>query len=308
MVYRFTIEPKGAMGTPFRSDTLFGHACWCIRLHDGTEALAQFLDAARRGQPELVFSGGFPHGYLPRPLIPSATRLPQSLEEAKLAKKKKKAAWVRAEKVLKGNWLEDDDYAEQPKATPSKHALLKNTINRLTGSSLEKNGLFTTEDTWYTDGWRMVDIYVYTSWEKQKLDDFIQKLFSQGYGRDQTRGLGQVTLIKAPEPIQFKKTPQSSCFMALSHCLPCDSIVLEKSAYVPEPKFGKVWNGLEGTNPFKKPLLQTVPGSVFYTREDKGIYGRVIDDVRPDADGPRVMENCMTIPVFLPTEVYNGDV
>lgn len=71
MIYKFTISPEGGVGTPFRSDTLFGSACWTMLWYKGENALKEFLGKAEKGEPELVFSDGFPCGYLPIPFFVS---------------------------------------------------------------------------------------------------------------------------------------------------------------------------------------------------------------------------------------------
>ena len=69
MVYKFTIAPEGAIGSPFRSDTLwFLPAGQCCTNTVMTGLRAGLMQQSKK--PEMVFSDGFPSGWLPRPLIP----------------------------------------------------------------------------------------------------------------------------------------------------------------------------------------------------------------------------------------------
>ena len=65
MVYKFTIAPEGAIGSPFRSDTLFGHACWTMLYKYGNDRFESFRTNAAEQKPEMVsqmdfLQGGYP--------------------------------------------------------------------------------------------------------------------------------------------------------------------------------------------------------------------------------------------------------
>lgn len=314
MIYKLTIAPCGAMGTPFHSDTLFGHACWTIRLNENEERFKEFIQNAVSQKPELVFSDGFPENWFPRPLLPLEINRSLSIEEHIKSKKLAKASWVNFMEASKNGWnpsnllyansLESTgtDYSDSSSYSnqPVFETMLKNVIDRKTGTSLTKNGLYNTGAYWYAGIWQKVDIFVITEWSKEKLTSFIQTMFSIGYGRDQSSGMGAVKLVNKPEPFQFPEL-QTEWYLSLSHSLPCASIDLQQSFYQIETKYGKVWNALENQkSPFKKVLLQTIPGSVFKMKNRAVTAGRVLCNIHDNAE---VIENCMTILYPLPSEI-----
>lgn len=80
-IYRLTIEPLSAFGSPLQSDTIFGHLMWALYYtarQDGDKNLQTFLNRYRAGSPPLLVSAGFPEGRLPLPIL--ETPLPE-LEE-----------------------------------------------------------------------------------------------------------------------------------------------------------------------------------------------------------------------------------
>jgi CRISPR-associated protein Csm4 len=303
MIYRFTIKPQGAGGTPFRSDTLFGHACWTISFTESQTRFDEFLQNAREQKPELIFSDGFPSGFLPCPLFPIATINGADPDDQRKHKKFAKQKWVRRTKAEQLKWQldisvieESVDYANFPFERENLH----NVIDRMTGTSLAENGLFPTNEIWYTGIWETLDIFIATSWDKDQLNSFLVKMFESGYGRDQSVGLGAVEIAKPAVPETFPSI--SGCAVSLSRMVPDKSIDLEKSFYELETKYGKVWSGLGSAYPFKKPILQTIPGSVFYGSSIGETGGRVLTNIH---DTTSVVENCMGIFYPLPAGVYN---
>lgn len=304
MIYKFTITPKGAIGTPFRSDTLFGHACWTFLLNYGKNKFEEFLVNAEMQKPELVFSDGFPSGWLPRPLLPKKPANFTTIKERTLYKQAAKRKWVNRSYAEKNNW----EFCKLDNATsnisadyydaPISDIQVRNTINRLTGTTLEESGLYSYERNWYEGIWNTVDIYVSTNWDSATLKNFLIQMFSIGYGRDQSIGLGAVSITTTPVAADFPSGDSSEgYYLSLSHCIPDKSISIKNSFYQIEPKYGKIWNGFLTDNPFKKPLLQLVPGSVLYCNKSTERAGKVIKGVHDDE---RVIENCMTILYPLP--------
>lgn len=311
MIYRFTLKPCGAVGTPFRSDTLFGHACWAIRLYEDETRFDQFMENARKQQPELVFSDGFPEGYLPRPLVPGTQQESKTPEGQRRIKKLSKLRWVKRIEAERKKWKIDQSFLSEDtqhySQAPLKQVHMHNSINRLTAAALDgTSGLFTKTEEWYAGMWERIDIYVSTQWGLDRLAGFLHNMFRCGYGRDQASGYGAVMVYREPEADNF--TPyDSNLFMSLSCMVPDNTVTLDTSFYDIEPKYGKVWSGLAHKNPFKKTVLQTVPGSVFIRNTAGERAGRVLSDIHED---PCVIENCMTIVYPLPeeitSEVYHG--
>lgn len=311
MIYKFTIAPRGAVGTPFRSDTLFGHACWALRLNESADKFKSFLNNASEQNPELVFSDGFPHGWFPKPLIPVKNIDIKDYSNNKVLSKRSLVNKSIAEKC---NWDIDNIYKETISLINEQHdyydrplekPLLRNVIDRTTGTSLAVNGLYSTDQFWYDGIWEKIDIYVSTLWDQAKLCSFIETMFSIGYGRDQTVGLGAVDIIDKPVVISFPEN-NGNWYLSLSHAVPCNNIDLKESFYQIETKYGKVWSGLENSkSPFKKVIIQSIPGSVFKLNSKSATAGRVLKNVHDNSD---VIENCMTILYPLPQTAIKGAV
>jgi CRISPR-associated protein Csm4 len=306
MVYKFTIAPEGAIGTPFRSDTLFGHACWTMLYKYGDDRFESFRTNAAEQKPELVFSDGFPSGWLPRPLLPK--RIPDDLtaQEKKSLKKVSKRKWVFRQYAENCNWdlSELDNQAKNvPEGygdTPVSDIQLRNTIDRLTGTSLEENGLFSYERNWYHGIWSKVDIYVSTRWSCKELTDLLYNMFEIGYGKDQTIGLGKVKIASDPVEAKFPSSDQTEYYLSLSRCVPDGSVSINDSFYQIEPKYGKVWSGFNTDNPFKKRIIQITPGSILKVKSGSETAGKVLENIH---DNSEIIENCKTVLYPLPGEI-----
>ena len=303
MVYKFTIAPCGAAGTPLRSDTLFGHACWAILMSEGQERLDGFIAAAAGQKPELVFSDGFPAGYLPRPKVPQRHEACASSAAYAQVRSQLKRQWIRRADAEQGDWTGvaqsyEVGYANRPHEEP----VLRNVIDRMTGTSLEKNGLYSQNQLWYEGMWGELDIYVSTEWDVARMGGFVETLFAVGYGRDQSIGLGRVHITAMPAPAEFPRG-HSGWYMSLSHVVPDATVPLAECFYQLEVKYGKVWSALGSVNPFKKRIIQTVPGSVFPAASGTERAGRVLQGIH---DNTAVVENCMGIMYPLPQTVLPG--
>lgn len=308
MIYKFTLAPCGPIGTPFRSDTLFGHACWTILFNEGEERFREFRDAAAEQQPELVFSDGFPCGWLPKPHLPYSRQLSEQADEYARLKKSAKRQWIKRDIAEKYGWnlsdydsagaTDDGKYSDKP----HEQAMLRNVISRMTGTSLDENGLYSQNQFWYNGIWENIDVYISTDWEIQRLTEFLEKMFAIGYGRDQTVGVGKVSIVEKPVSTTFTDTG-SGWSLSLSHAIPCEKIIVNESFYRLETKYGRVWSALGADNPFKKRLLQTVPGAVFRIATTGERAGCVVADIH---DRSEVIENCMTILYPLPATALQG--
>ncbi|MBN2414933.1 hypothetical protein JXO52_03780 [bacterium] len=300
MIYKFSLSPKGPMGTPFRSDTLFGHACWCIALKESQNRLLEFLQNARDQKPELIFSDGFPAGYLPKPFFPIPFFEGESAGDQKKMKTYYKSRWIRREVAQECNWqlrYTDDLNISVFDISPMPHLRMRNTIDRMTGTSLLNSGLYTNELFYFTDLWEHIDIYVSTAWSRDVLSEFIKLLFKNGYGKDQSIGAGAVDVTRDPEPAVLDASIKSDRYLSLSRMVPDVRIDLKQAYYELEPKYGKVWSGLGEKNPFKKTILQTVPGSVFTLSPASETAGSVLSEIH---DNRSVVENCMSVLYPLP--------
>lgn len=304
MLYRFTLRAAGPLGTPLRSDTLFGHACWTVSAAWGEDELRRFLESAREQKPPVVFSDAFPAGCIPRPLVELPTRAAGTLAEYQRTKQYRKLRWISRHGAASRNWAIGEESLENVAPNPGKRVVMRNVVGRATGTTGD-NALYATEEIVLDGGWECVDIYVHANddWREERVTEIVTAMFAVGYGRDQTVGMGAMEIVSSPERVSVG-VDGGDVFMSLSRCVPGPAIDLAESRYALEAKYGKVWSGLGEKNPFKKPIMQCVPGSLFRANDRRERYGRVLTDVH---DNTAVVENCMTIPLFLPEEVLRGN-
>ncbi|NLP02450.1 MAG: hypothetical protein GX089_08150 [Fibrobacter sp.] len=309
MILKVTVEPQGPVGTPIRSDTLFGHYCWAVALNEGEKGIEGVINRALNGVPDIVFSDGFPSGYLPLPIgLMSRFFSPgkdAGIGEHQKWKNLKNAKWVKRDSAEKAVWklteIPENDLSD---SMPENVELLRNTIHRITGTSLPEHGLYQVSQAWYKGIWKEVDIYAFTVLEKGAFQNAIELMFSTGYGRDTTIGTG---LLKIKSIIEDSFTMEGSGlkFMSLSRMVPCEDIDMHRSRWSVEAKYGKLWQGTGNRNPFKFPVMQTVPGSLFHALNNKDCYGKVLRDIHKDDN--RIIENCMAVPYPLPGDLYGNE-
>lgn len=327
-IYRLTVRPRSPLRTPFQADTLFGHFCWAIAEKEGEAVLGEFLAGYDRGSPAVIFSNGFPTGYLPRPLLPPLTRPERDVmlqqwmgnqqngESRIIAldrmKKVSKWNWVRREvffslsgKLSEKNLMEalnqsgDQERQEHSPSNlkPVKFDRLQNTINRISNHTEEGGGLYSTE-AWVYDEVRDVDIYLGVEPEgcllaEADLKALLEQLFDRGYGADASTGCGHCE-IKGFEADPEITSAEGGWAMALSNFLPDVSIPIQDAFYKVMPKFGKLGGGVD-VNPFKKPLLMMMAGATFPVKERRPYYGVWLKDMH--ATRPEIRHHAYTLAV-----------
>ena len=93
---RLTLELVAPLGTPLAGPTLFGQLCWLKREAEGEAALSRWL-----AEPNALWrvSDGFPHGFLPKPLVRPRAIAAGELMEIKKTKERpyvSRARWLAA--------------------------------------------------------------------------------------------------------------------------------------------------------------------------------------------------------------------
>ncbi len=233
--FKIDLEPKSALRTPLQSDTIFGHFCWCLRYYKGEKALEKFISP---NVPYVVFSNGFPKGYLPRPVLDPMDL--GSREEVLSHIKKKNAASnsktpsekldfeaeVRLKKIKKIRWIKESFLLKEAKKEISEKSIVlgivesgadleknppwsicsgvreKNRIDRLTGSTLDEGGLYAISEDWYKFPFRIYAIFNEENPVISK-EDFcylIRLIFQyNGYGADASIGYGHFKVVSINE-------------------------------------------------------------------------------------------------------------
>lgn len=146
--YRITIKPNGPIGTPWRSDTMFGHLVWFVAMQEGNKAVKSLVETFLDGDPPFILSDGFPEDCMPSPLFDSddIASVVQSLEDYARYKKNKNSRFITAysfHRIRKENVI-DSGFINEPYTTVETiHA----SSNRNTNSTGDEGQLFSTHDT-----------------------------------------------------------------------------------------------------------------------------------------------------------------
>lgn len=299
MYARYHLRIKSRLQTPLQSDTIFGHLCWAIRDLKGENALLDFLLVMASDNPPLLFSSGFPQGFLPRPVLPPPAR--QSTRTLalqlghNLAEHEQGQLFLglsRLKKLMKQPWIRVSDWTSlqdnlthtgllhaleaggsegRPKAPASlarAHVALSRQDNRV----MDPGGLYFTREHWYPEDTHM-DVYCWfadTSWQDLWDQAWSQAICPIGFGKDKSTGAGRLDMHRDHhfDPSMFTN-PDPNAWMSLSHaCL--QDFPAGQYWYRPHLKLGKLGgsfavHGPDGgrANPFKKPILMQSPGSVY---------------------------------------------
>ncbi len=298
-VYRIEITLETPLGTPIRSNTLFGHLCWMLRYHDGEGALNQWLQAFE--DDPLLLSDAFPHGYVPRPLVRPLTpdereawlaRAEQALggrlRAMSVLKQHRKAGWLPLEEFLALRHAYADRVLLEKRlnggswpvpATGRSEKVARNRIDRLTGRTPQEGGLYFQYETWFAgEGphlWLWADP---GSLGADRLKSLLELVGSQGYGRDASTGRGRFRIRVEPEPTELFRA-QGNRWMTLSRGLLTAS--MEAARYRLSTHYGRLGGprASDARGPFKYPLLLVEPGSTF--TGGPGPHGGLIRNVHP---------------------------
>jgi CRISPR-associated protein Csm4 len=301
--YRVRFRLHSAVLSPWQADTLFGHLCWTVRYHKGEDALADFLEPFKAGDPPFLLSNGFPGRLLPRPMPwpgdapPAGTSTAEQRERMRGAKDRRRIRYVgledfdrirRGEKIAVG--LDVEDTATRIKT----RTVLKNQINRLTGTTSgpgeeEVGGnLFNLQETFFfTEGGEGTtggEISVYVQIRHSDWTDDVRTLFEQtakaGFGAKKSTGYGKFT-VKAFEPFAFEEVEGANGFVTLSNFVPKagDPSDGYYQLLLKYGKLGEEYARLEDKSPFKFPLIMFQAGAVFRSNGAQPPYGRMVEKI-----------------------------
>lgn len=288
-LYKTTITPESAFGTPLKGDTLFGQMCWAIRYGLGNEKLEDLLTNYRNGDiPFLVVSDGFAPGYLPKPKMPGALLSEKSEDK----KENRKKVWLTVAELAAGEYKKartDEEVGNKDKT----FSLMHNSINYK---------LFHTGDGFDPYGTAVLalpqkDIYFLVDeiqYDKEMLFETLWTLEKMGYGKDTTVGLGRFS-FSPPEEVNFAA---GTTIMTLSPFFPADE-EYERFYYEPFVRFGKMGADRATKNAFKSPLLLADTGSVVKqkTANDKPYIGRAILNVSTAYEDTVHQGYAITVPI-----------
>lgn len=274
---RIQIHPLTAFGGAIKGDTLFGQICWAIVHRHGEERLQQLLQGYTGGEPFLVCSDAFPHGYLPRPALPLHYYKKIADQDRKEIKKRR---WLPLEKIREPlvEWL---NYALADQqllvhvsdhVTDNKRALIisrpqpHNTIHR--GMNTTHGGEFapyTMSQLWFAPGLRL-DLWVKFDAERitaAEVGELLGDIGQTGFGRDAGIGLGKYE-INSVAPDKLPEQDSANAGMTLAPCAPQGlGLDAQRCYYEPFTRFGRHGDrAVLSGRPFKNPLLLANTGAI----------------------------------------------
>lgn len=294
--YRITIQPAGSIGTPWQSDTIFGHMVWIVALQEGNKAVESFLEPFLDGEPPFILSDGFPGEFLPVPLfdVGDITARAHSFEEYIQYKKIKKARFISMDSFFQARKETHmrSGFVDEPYATVE---TLHASLSRHTHATGEEGQLFSTYES-YLKEQETISVYVRCKKDwNDKIREFFERLSLTGYGRDKSTGIGAFEMQSFDEFNGFGEFEDANGFISLSSFVPAEDDPTEGRWRI-RVKRGFLGEQAGNGNPFKRPLIQFEPGAVFKTKTvPKQWYGRMVTDI---ASGmPKAVQNCMTLAV-----------
>jgi len=275
--FKVTIHLRFPTATPWQADTIFGHLCWIVRYQDGEDALRRFLKPFLNGEPSFLLSDGFPAGQLPRPLtftIPDD----DSLEGFRRNRQLRRMHFFMEEDFLRAITGEvfEPRAPRKDEERATTRAVLKNQINRLTGTTGAEGRLFGLIEYWTPQ----VTIYlkVHPS-EEVQVERLFRALQVSGYGKRRSVGYGAIERLEFNHFGGFPTPQKVSGFVSLSGFVPAENDPTEGHWRL-VVKYGKLGEHLASSeNPFKRPLVMLAPGSVFRDSPVREFYGRMVPDV-----------------------------
>ncbi len=289
-------------GTPFRSNTLFGHLCWALRYSRGEAELGRLLDGFDEAPVRL--SDAFPHGHLPRPLtapMSAETRHALGEELARGSGLSRSEAMARLKTLRKRRWVSRDTFVSL-RAGFGEHALYRawlhreelapdpplevqragNQINRLTSRTPSEGGLYFQQEHWFGgDGPHLCLFADPGSLGEDLLLDLLEQVGRNGYGRDASTGRGRFRVSPGP-PADDLFRPGGNRLMSLSRGVLTENTT--GARYRLSPHFGRLGGhrANAAAGPFKRPLLLTEPGATF--DNEPGPHGALLRGVHPALD------------------------
>lgn len=278
---RIQIHPLTAFGGAIKGDTLFGQICWAVVHRHGEERLQQLLQGYTGGEPFLVSSDAFPHGYLPRSAMPLHGYSKVADQNLKQIKKR---LWLPLEKASEPlcEWLEHSLSEQQLLAylpdsttnnTPDKKQTLSishpqphNTIHR--GMNTTYGGEFapyTMSQLWFAPGLRL-DLWVKFDAARitaVEVEELLGDIGHTGFGRDAGIGLGKFE-IDSVTPDKLPNHDNANACMTLAPCAPQGlGLDAQRCYYAPFTRFGRHGDrAVLSGRPFKNPLLLANTGAI----------------------------------------------
>ncbi|MEO2083580.1 MAG: RAMP superfamily CRISPR-associated protein [Desulfurobacteriaceae bacterium] len=314
---KITIEPKTSFITPLQSDTLFGQFCWQYRYIYGESELEELLKDYD-DNPAIVFSDGFPEGFLPVPRVPYL-RESGDVESYKKFKQFKKFLYVKKEILFraKDSGYLFEFFSQLPEREIPQYFLgspwvrssyYRVSIDRNTGTAREgmlfelPEYFIKHRDEKGNEPFR-IDIFLKYDDERVSLDR-IKEVFKAmgilGFGAKAGWGKGKFELSSVEE-FDLKGSESSLTFVSLSTGLPKKEEIKDFYAEF-FTKYPKHPNDIGDPAVFKAPVVLTRSGSVFKAVDRQEVYGVTFKLSKPDLGN--FIHSAKILPFFLEFEPW----
>ncbi len=297
--YILKIKLLSPISTPLQADTIWGHICWGIKYHEGEKSLNSFIREYESETPPLIISDGFYENSLPCPKLTPYISESLTIEQMKKLKSKKSIKFIPRNLLLSQKLS-----VLNLEPIPIKSAeivRLRNTIDRILGSTATDGGLFEELETWYEKG-TIFDIYVLTNLRKDEALKLFKYGFSIGYGKDATTGKGVIEISSINDVSDIPLS--GNRIMALASFVPSEKDSIENLYADIFTKYGKLGGDYAvNKNPFKKPIIMFKTGATFNLKEKKFWVGSLLSDVHKD---PQIRHYAFAPLIYFNEEVKNA--
>lgn len=284
-LYRIELELKSCLATPLKGDTIWGHFVWGIANHEGDEAVAQFLDGCKSFQPPLICSSAFPHGFICKQMREPPERVEElSPDQYAEIKKLKKMKFEKASLYLDVSDVSANDEKIISTGAFKTETHTHNSISRTDGTVTE-GSLYSVEEFWPKkddkDIYAKFDMYVLSSYDKDKVLQLAQWAFENGYGADSSTGKGVIGDLDIQE---VKLKCSSKKYMALAPFIVPDMNAisnLRADIFIRSGKIGGAF--VSELSPWKKTVVLYDEGAVFESDKEIEYIGQLLTNVHSDS-------------------------
>lgn len=285
-IFRYTLRPLSAFGTPLAGDTLFGQLCWTLRHQLGNDRLNTLLQGYTSGQPFVVVSDALPAGHVPLPSVPSSLWQKTENADRKVLKKKTWlptnalglpfATWQSsaqsdgqvAEPWMK-EWADQASHRNRQGSSQTERAQPHNTINRETGTTGEGQfAPYAMPQVWFHPAMRF-DLHVVLDearLSQAELTAALDYMGATGFGRDASIGLGKFERMGEVSATSRSEVAGANSYLTLGPCAPQGlGYCPVRSTYQVATRFGRHGDAaVQSGQPFKRPVLLAKAGGVFW--------------------------------------------
>ena len=323
LIKKLSFTQKTGLLTELHSDTIFVHFCWRMLHGEGTNTLNSFLNEFST-KPIFTVSNAFPgireEIFVPIPLVnlPSLIGKIDSKKESiinflklKRLKKFSSVSITDFNLLLNGRAKEFAESLlaklDNPGDAPSPITDLRTRVKISRESYSPEEGKLFSQESKSIGGnhqqikndeirWnifiKVIDLKAFEN-EEFKCEKYLKDVFTLGFGKKKNIGFGEFKDIRLEDFEQFEQPKDgSNGFVSLSNYIPSTDDGLKSFKYkqfLKYPKLGEEYS--VSKDPFKRPIVFLMPGSVFYTDTIREYYGRCTNHGEVSSSKSEVIQN-----------------